>query len=130
MHYVVVQYNESPSSKFGDSNNESCTSQQKRKRHRNVIWFSPPYSKNIVTNIGKTFLQLIDKHCPQSSRLRKFFNRNSIKISCSCMKNVMDHKTKIKSTQPKKPTVTVAWKRSAPSKIMFDPGYRLSSQIK
>ena len=102
MHYVVVQYNESPSSEFGDSNNESYTSQQKRKRHRNVIWFSPctlqqKHSNKYWQNFPP---KLIDKHSPQSSRLRKIFNRNSIKISCSCMKNVMDHNTKIKSTQP------------------------------
>ena len=29
---------------------------QKRKRKRNIIWFNPPYSKNVKTNIGKTFL--------------------------------------------------------------------------
>ena len=27
------------------------------------------YSKDVVTNIGKTFLQFIDKHFPKSSRL-------------------------------------------------------------
>ena len=30
---------------------------QKRKRKRSVIWFNPPYSKNVKTNIGKTSLQ-------------------------------------------------------------------------
>ena len=29
---------------------------QKRKRKRNIIWFNLPYSKNIKTNIVKTFL--------------------------------------------------------------------------
>ena len=31
-----------------------------RKRHRNVIWFNPPYSSNVSTNIGKCFLKLVD----------------------------------------------------------------------
>ena len=35
---------------------------QKRKRSRKIIWFNPPYSKNVKTNIGKTFLMLINKH--------------------------------------------------------------------
>ena len=68
-----LQYNATPSSKIDDPNTESCTfSQPKRKRHRNILWFNPPYSKNVVTNIGKTFLQLIDKHFPKSSRLHLF----------------------------------------------------------
>ena len=100
-----LQYNATPSSKIDDPNTESCTSSQpKRKRHRNILWFNPPYSKNVVTNIGKTFLQLIDKHFPKSSRLHKIFNRNSIKISYSCMKNVKttisNHNTRIRSTEP------------------------------
>ena len=52
-----LQYNATPSSKIDAPNNESCTSQPKHKRHRNILWFNPPYSKNVVTNIGKTFLQ-------------------------------------------------------------------------
>ena len=32
----------------------------KRKRHRNVLWFNPPYSQNVKTNIGSKFLSLID----------------------------------------------------------------------
>ena len=27
-----------------------------------ITWFNPPYSVNMETNIGKTFLKLIDKH--------------------------------------------------------------------
>jgi hypothetical protein len=71
---------------------------------RKVIRFNPSHSKNLVTNIGKTFLQLIDKHFPKSSRLHKIFNRNSIKISYSRMKNVnttiSNHNTRTRSTQP------------------------------
>ena len=97
-------YNATPSSKIDDPNNESCISQPKRKRHRSIIWFNLPCSKNVVTNIGKTFLQLIDKHFPKSSRLHKIFNRNSIKISYSCMKNVKaiisNPNTRIRSTEP------------------------------
>ena len=31
----------------------------KRNRLRNVIWFNPPFSQNVKTNIGKTFLKLV-----------------------------------------------------------------------
>ena len=36
----------------------------------------------------KTFLTLIDKHFPKNKRLSKIFNRNTIKVSYSCLPNV------------------------------------------
>ena len=39
--------------------------QEQRKRIRNIIWFNPPYSKNVQRNIGKIFFKLSDKN-PQS----------------------------------------------------------------
>ena len=59
----------------------------KRKRHRNVLWFNPPYSQNVKTNIGSKFLSLIDKHFKKTP-LHKYFNRKNIKISYSCMPNM------------------------------------------
>ena len=59
----------------------------KRKRTRNIIWFNPPYSENVKTNIGRRFLSLIDKHFG-SSDLKKYFNRQTIKVSYSCMPNL------------------------------------------
>ena len=71
----------------------------KRKRSRNVIWFNPTFSKNIKTNIGKQFLNLIDTHFPPSSTLHRLFNQNTVKISYCCMKNIKtvisNHNTKI-----------------------------------
>ena len=61
---------------------------KKRKRKSNIIWFNPPFNKNIKTNIGKTFTKLIDKHFPRSSKLHKIFNRNTIKVSYSCTENM------------------------------------------
>ena len=60
----------------------------KRKRTRKVIWFNPPFSKNVRTPIGKLFLRLIDKHFPKQSSLHKIFNRSTVKVSYSCMANV------------------------------------------
>ena len=42
----------------------STNNTQRRQRKRNIIWFHPPFSKFVVTKIGKTFLRLIDKHFP------------------------------------------------------------------
>ena len=35
-------------------------------RPRNIIWFNPPFSQNVETNVAKSFLQLVDKHFPRS----------------------------------------------------------------
>ena len=53
----------------------------RRNRNRKVIWFNPPYSLNVNTNIGKAFRKLVRKHFPRSHKLSKIFNLNTIKIS-------------------------------------------------
>ena len=37
---------------------------KKRKRSQRVVWFNPPYSLNVQTNVGREFLNLLDKHFP------------------------------------------------------------------
>ena len=74
---------------------ENLTYQQdltpsKKVRQRKIIWFNPPYSVNVETNIGKTFLKLIDKHFPKTSKFHKIFNRNNVKVSYSCLPNFED----------------------------------------
>jgi hypothetical protein len=66
----------------------SPSQNEKRKRTRNIIWFNPPYSKTVRTNVARDFLRLIDRHFPKTSPLHKIFNRNTIKVSYSCMNNV------------------------------------------
>ena len=60
----------------------------RKNRPRNIIWFNPPYSQNVKTKVGKCFLTLIDKHFPKSNPLHKILNRNTLKLSYSCMNNV------------------------------------------
>ena len=62
--------------------------ENKRRRKRKVIWFNPPFSKNVETSIAGTFLKLLDKHFPPGSKLCKIFNRNNVKVSYSCMPNI------------------------------------------
>ena len=57
-------------------------------RKRKIIWFNPPFSKSVITNVGRRFLNLIDKHFPPHHKFRKLFNRNTVKISYSCMTNM------------------------------------------
>ena len=62
---------------------------EKRKtRKQNIIWLNPLFIKSISTNVANTFLQLIAKHFPRSHKLHKIFNRNTVKVSYSCMNNM------------------------------------------
>ena len=71
---------------YKESHNE--TQRSRRNRPRNILWYNPPYSKNVKTNVGKCFLSLIDQHFPKSNPLHKIFNRNTLKLSYSCMNNI------------------------------------------
>ena len=54
------------------------TAQNSRKnRHRNVIWFNPPYSMNVQTNIGREFLNLVNKHFPKNHRYSKISTKTT-----------------------------------------------------
>ena len=76
----------------------------KRRRKRNIIWFNPPFSKTVSTNVARTFLRLIDKHFPANNRLHKIFNRNTVKVSYSCTGNISkiikNHNKKVTSENP------------------------------
>ena len=69
-----------------DSVNEE--SNQTRKRKRNIIWYNPPYSMNVKTNVGKIFFKLLRKHFRPSHPMYTIFNTNKVKISYSCFPNV------------------------------------------
>ena len=78
--------------------------QQKRvrARSRRVIWFNPPYSVNVQTNVGKEFLLLVDKHFPVGHPLHNIINRNTVKMSYRCLPNMgrklSNHNSKILKT--------------------------------
>ena len=62
--------------------------EENKKWRRKIIWFNPPYSKSVKSNIGKTFLHLIKRFFPKTNKLHEIFNRNTAKVSYSCMSNV------------------------------------------
>jgi len=64
------------------------TNKKKRQRNRNITWFNPPFNKNVKTKVGESFLKLVDKHFRNNSKLNKIFNRNTLKVSYSCMNNM------------------------------------------
>ena len=55
----------------------------KKKRKRNIIWFNPPYSVNVKTNIGKMFFKIIKKNFPKNHQFYKILNRNAVRLSYS-----------------------------------------------
>ena len=59
---------------------------QKKKRCRKmkIIWFNPPYSSNVATDIGRKFFGLIEKHFPKKSPLHQIINKNTVKLSYCC----------------------------------------------
>ena len=58
------------------------------KRQHKIIWFNPPFNLDVSTNVGKMFLNLIEKHFPRSSKLHKIFNKSTVKVSYSCTQNM------------------------------------------
>lgn len=82
-----------------EKTSNTTNSTVRKKRTRNIIWYNPPYSLNVKTNIGKKFLWLLAKHFPKGHRLNKIFNKNTVKLSYSCLPNV---RTILNSTRSQK----------------------------
>ena len=59
----------------------------RRRRTRNIYW-NPPFSMNVKTNIGGRFLALIDRCFPKGSVMSKVFNRNNSKLSYRTLPNM------------------------------------------
>ena len=57
---------------------EAPVENARRNRNRKVIWFNPPYSLNVKTNISKVFLKLVRKHFLSSHKFNKIFDLNTI----------------------------------------------------
>ena len=74
-----------------------------KNQKRNILWFNPAYSKSLKTNIVKYF-RLFNKHFPLRHNLRKIFNKNTLKLSFSCIPNLKakidEHNKKILENKP------------------------------
>ena len=64
--------------------------QPKRKRNhqRKIIWYNPPWNANVKTNLGRKFLNIIDRCFPNGHPLHEIFNKHTLKLSYSCMPNM------------------------------------------
>ena len=83
----------------------TTTTQRKRKRNRNILYFHPPFCRSVKTKIGRIFRDLVSKHFTPDHALYKIFNKNTLKISYSCMPNMKSilnaHNRKlVDTTQP------------------------------
>ena len=101
-----------------------------RKRQRNIIWFNPPFSKHVTTNVARKFLNLIDKHFPKDHILHKIFNRNNVKVSYCCMNNmsrIVDAHNKSKINT--KPTTTKPCNCRRPNECPLEGNCQVKSAI-
>ena len=60
----------------------------KKKRRRKVIWYNPPFSLNVKTNVEQLFFKILRKNFPKTNLLSKIFNKNTVKIRYRCTRNV------------------------------------------
>ena len=61
-----------------------------------MIWFNPPFNKSVQTNIGKSFLLLVQKHFRPNHKFHNIFNKNKL--------NSKYGNNKVIRTDPKKYT--------------------------
>ena len=71
-----------------NQNNQQNGEKWGKKRQRNIVWFNPPYNMEVKTNIGQEFLKILDESFPKNTKIGKFFNRNTVKISYSTTSNL------------------------------------------
>ena len=89
---------------------------------RNIIWYNPPFSKNVATNVGRTFLEILNEEFPESHVLHKIFNRNTVKISYSCMPNLkqmIDGSNKSALLKTSTPIVSKACNCRRPADVVY-----------
>ena len=67
---------------------QSNDTHRKRNRQRKILWFNPPFSENVATNVGREFLKIVEKNFPVNHKYNRIFNKNTVKVSYSCMNNM------------------------------------------
>ena len=55
------------------------------------IYINPPFCKSVSTNIARRFIDLVKKHFGKTNPLSKLFNKNSMRVSYSCMPNMQQY---------------------------------------
>ena len=87
---AIPQYEEALKRSGFDQKLEYVPNQEntRRRRSRNIIYYNPPFSLGVKTNIGKEFLRLLRTHFHRNHKFHKLFNKNNVKLSYSCTRNI------------------------------------------
>ena len=64
------------------------TANAQQNHKRKVIWYNPPWNTNVKTNLGRKFINIINRCFPKEHPLHKTFNKHTLKFSYSCMANI------------------------------------------
>ena len=108
---------------FQKQQNTSTVANNTKNRKRNIIWFNPPFSLNVSTNIGKKFFSLLGKHFSKTHQLQNLLNRNNLKVSYSSLTNFKSvlngHNKNILNEQEKPSPCVYRDKTSCPLKGSF-----------
>jgi hypothetical protein len=67
--------------------------QPRRNRQRSIIWFNPPFSKNVKTNIERNFLSLIDKLSPPHHKLHNCLTETQLRSAIVAWQCEVHHYT-------------------------------------
>ena len=75
---------------FNEALNDIAPKTNKKQKNKKwkIIRFNPPFSRSVKSNIVRIFLRLLSKHFPRNHTMRKIFNRNTVKISYSYLRNI------------------------------------------
>ena len=65
---------------------ENVIQRRRKRRNRNVLWFTPPWNHEVSTNVGKIFFRLLEESF-RDSELKCLFNKNSVKLGFSTTRN-------------------------------------------
>ena len=102
-----------PEMKYETSENTNVKNRQCK-----ILWFKPPFSQSVKTNIGKVSLKLVRKHFPRHHKLHKIFNTNTLKLSYCCMKNIFNiikqHNATVLSTSTTRKSLNCRNKDNSP----------------
>ena len=74
--------------KYEEKNINEMKKKRKRNRHKRQHWFNPPHSDNLRTNVGEKFINIVKSEFTEDHVLHKIFNKNTIRLSYSCMPNM------------------------------------------
>eukprot|EP00745_Piridium_sociabile_P013986 TRINITY_DN2060_c0_g1_i4.p1 TRINITY_DN2060_c0_g1~~TRINITY_DN2060_c0_g1_i4.p1 ORF type:complete len:436 (-),score=96.63 TRINITY_DN2060_c0_g1_i4:282-1589(-) len=87
-HSHKLSYDEQITEQETETKPKNKQESKSRGRKRDIIWFNPPYDGTVKTNVGKEFFKILEESFPPNNNLHKIFNRNTVKLSYSCMPNI------------------------------------------